>query len=57
MSKEKMTSLIEYYNKFQGLQNGTISEVEWEQFTAQVFAELLEENKEVFERFQNEWAK
>ncbi len=53
---KKTTTLIDYYDKFQQLQNGTFSEVEWGRFNRQVFAELLEENKEMFERFQNEWA-
>ena len=51
-----MTSYATYYTKFQQLQQGIISFKEWKEFTDQVFDEILEENKEIFARFQNEWA-
>ena len=52
-----MTTFKEYYEKYEQYVNGDISDRAWAQFAEKVFTEILEENREVFVRFLNEWAK
>lgn len=51
-----MMSLKTYYINYNRFLNGLMSEADWIEFTKQVFDEILEENKEMLVRFQNEWA-
>jgi len=53
---ENMITLQTYYINYQRFLNGLMSESDWIEFTKQVFDEILEENKETFVRFENEWA-
>lgn len=51
-----MMSFKTYYTNYDRFLNGIMTSEEWEKFADQVFNEILEENKEMFIRFQNEWA-
>ncbi len=49
--REKMQS--QYFEKFQAVQNGTISAQEWQDFCFQLLSLIMEDEKEIFVRLKN----
>jgi len=48
--------MTEYDIKYQQVQNGITSENEWYQYCYSILCDILEQNKDVFIRMQNEWS-
>jgi hypothetical protein len=48
--------MTDYYIKYQQVQNGVITKDEWYQYCYSILCDILEQNKEVFIRMQNEWS-
>jgi hypothetical protein len=48
--------MTEYYIKYEQVQNGIISEDEWKQYCYSILCDILEQNKDVLIRMQNEWS-